>query len=63
MDDNHDGAEPAARLEHQHPASVEEEEDGKGELDAVAKGADVVDPVVERLPYCVLQEKGLYTRK
>ena len=54
MDEHHDGADGAARLEHQDPAAVEEEEDGEAELDGVAKGADVVDPVVQRLPQAVL---------
>ncbi len=54
MDEHHDGADGAARLEEQDPRAVEEEEHGEAELHAVPEGADVVDPVVQRLPQPVL---------
>jgi hypothetical protein len=54
MDKHHDGADGAARLEEQDPRAVEEEEHGEAELHAVPKRADVVDPVVQRLPQPVL---------
>ncbi len=52
--EHHDGADGAARLEEQDPRAVEEEEHGEAELHAVPEGADVVDPVVQRLPQPVL---------
>ena len=47
VDEHHDGPDGAATLEEQDPATVEEEEDGKAELDGVAKSSDVVNTVVK----------------
>ena len=47
VDEHHDGPDGAATLEEQDPAAVEEEEDGKAELDGVAKSSDVVNTVVK----------------
>ncbi len=50
MYEHHDGADGAARLKEQDPRAVEEEEHSEAELHAVPERADVVDPVVKRLP-------------
>ena len=50
VDEHHDGPDGAATLEEQDPAAVEEEEDGKAELDGVAKSSDVVNTVIKGLP-------------
>ena len=50
VDEHHDSPDGATTLEEQDPATIEEEEDGKAELDGVAKSSDVVNTVVKRLP-------------
>jgi hypothetical protein len=59
--EHHDSPDGAARLEEQDPRAVKEEEHGEAELHAVPKRADVVDPVVQRLPQPVLKRIFFYT--
>ena len=47
VDEHHDGPDGATTLKEQDPTTVEEEEDGKAELNSVAKSSNVVHAVVK----------------